>query len=223
MRSVRSLPPRRALAWHLWSSFCVVTLIACTGSAWATDPLLVITRVEEDWELVVAEPDVDSDAPQVTSVLSPFGHLESIYAAFEFNHRSQPEFTAGGLHVQVWNGEETLANRASNFTNKLEHSGETVRWTQVMELEGGTLHFEVANGSSTSWDEFGSGHSLRVSVESSLTTLAGYSSSVSVDNSGVGYAGNRVTSLTLKRVRRYLINNELLDEVTTPVVVHTNQ
>jgi len=222
MRSAGPLS-RRALVRHLLSSLFAVGLIAGAAPAWATDPALVITRVEEDWELVVAEPDIYSDAPQVTSVLSPFGHLESVYAAFEFNHRSQPQFTAGGVQVQVWNGEEPLANRPSEFTNKLQFSGETVRWTQVMELNGGQLHFEIANGSSTSWGEFGTGHSLRVSVASSLSTLSGYSSSVSVDSSGVGYAGNRVTSVTLKRVRRYLVNNDLLDEVTSPVVVHTNQ
>jgi hypothetical protein len=183
----------------------------------------VITRVEEDWEFVVHQPDLDTDAPQVTTVISPFGHLESLHAAFEFNHRSQPEFVPGGAQVQVWNGEEALGNKGSSFTSKLSHAGETVSWTQVMKLEDGQVQFKVASGNSTSWGTFGNWPWLRVSVDTSLTTLAGYSSSVSVDNSGVSYAGNRVTSLTLKRVRRYLANNELLDEVTTPVVVHSNQ
>jgi hypothetical protein len=64
---------------------------------------------------------------------------------------------------------------------------------------------------------------VRASVDTSLTTLAGYSSSVSIDNSGVGYAGNRVSSLKLRAVRRYLPGYQLLDEVTTPVVVHSNE
>jgi hypothetical protein len=218
MRHARSFTLRSAHLPRFFLPALTLALIACAPAAWAQE----ITRVEEDWELVVHDPDVATDAPQLSTVLSPFGHLESLYASFDFNHRSQPDFLAGGAQVQVWNGEQSLDRSNSNFTSKLQNAGETVTWTQVMKLHEGQLHFRVINGSSSSWGSFGNWPYLRVSVATSLSTLSDYDPAVSVDNSGVSYAGNRVTSLTLKRVRRYLANGELHDQITTPFVVHSN-
>ena len=222
MRRAHASTLRSVLVPRRYLPSLALAFLACTASALAADPAPQITRVEEDWELVVADPDVATDAPQVTTIISPFGHLESLYGAFDFNHRSQPDFVAGGAQVQAWNGEQLLTRSNSNFTSKLQNAAETVTWTQVMKLHDGYLQFKVTSGSSSSWGSFGNWPYLRANVATSLTTLADYDPAVSVDNSGVGYAGNRVTSLTLKRVRRYLATGELHDQVTTPFVVHSN-
>jgi hypothetical protein len=57
------------------------------------------------------------------------------------------------------------------------------------------------------------------SVHTSLSSLNAYNPDISVRNSGVTYAGNRVTSLVLKSVRRYLSNGQVLVD-DTPRSVH---
>src|SRR6185436_10546185 len=65
-------------------------------------PSNAVVAVEEDWELVVGEPDPDALAPQVTSVYSPVQNTDLLYAAIDFNHHSQFEFASGGIQLQVW-------------------------------------------------------------------------------------------------------------------------
>jgi hypothetical protein len=79
--------------------------------------------------------------------------------------------------------------------------------------------FEVSDGSSQTWGAFGGEGYLRAAVATDLTDLGGYDPGVSVENSGVGFAGNRVASLVLKRVRLYTAVG-LLAEVPLEHVVH---
>ena len=177
-----------------------------------------IVRVEEDWELVVGEPDSDSDAPQVTCAISPCGNTGLLYATFELNQQGLPTFTAGGLQLQVWDGEVSLSNRGFPNGAVLAQPGETVRWTQSMELDDGSLGFEITNGSSTTWGDFGGQGYLKASVNTTLTSLDAYDPAVSVKNSGVNYAANRVQSLVLKRIRVYTSAGEQVEDTDARVV-----
>jgi hypothetical protein len=97
---------------------------------------------------------------------------------------------------------------------------ETIKWTQVMRLEpGNNIVFEVTNGSSTTWGNFGDDGTLKITVVHPGVNLDGYSAEVSVANSGVGFAANRVASLVLKRVRIYTSTGQMTED-TTPRVVH---
>ena len=169
----------------------------------ADQPSNDVVRVEEDWELVIGDTDPDSCAPQVTSVMSPVADVNVAYAAFDINHHSQPSFRPGGLQLQVWNNNEPLLSDNDPEVDTLRHAGETIRWTQQMSLDNGVLTFAIVGGTSDTWGAFGGGERLRASVGTSLANFNGYNSSVSVANSGVGFAGNRVQSLVLKRVRKY--------------------
>jgi hypothetical protein len=177
-----------------------------------------IVRVEEDWELVVGAPDPDSAAPQVTCVISPLCHVGSLHAAFELNQQSLPAFDAGGLQLQVWNGEVPVSYRGFPNNSVMEQPSETVRWTQAMEVDNGTLTFEIVNGSSTTWGNFGGQGYLKVSISTTLTSLPAYRPSVSVNNSGVGYAANRVESLVLKRIRVHTSTGEVFEDTTERIV-----
>jgi hypothetical protein len=55
-----------------------------------------------------------------------------------------------------------------------------------------------------------------------LVNLNAYDPQVSVTNSGVGFAGNRVTSFVLKSVRWYS-EAGLVAELTTPTTVYPPQ
>jgi hypothetical protein len=177
-----------------------------------------VIRVEEDWELVVGDPDPDSCAPQVTSVMSPVADVNVAYAAFDINHHSQPSFRPGGLQLEVWNNNEPLLSDNDPEVDTLRHAGETIRWTQQMSLNDGVLTFAITGGTSDTWGAFGGGERLQASVGTSLANFNGYSSSVSVANSGVGFAGNRVQSLVLKRVRKYSAAGLISEDSSAKVV-----
>ena len=70
---------------------------ACVSAQTTTGTVM---RVEEDWALVVAEPDIDNNSPQVTCVISPLS-MASGYAAFDINYRTQPNYAAGGLQLHI--------------------------------------------------------------------------------------------------------------------------
>jgi hypothetical protein len=177
-----------------------------------------IIRVEEDWELKVATPDAASDAPQVTCLISPVHDVRSLHAAFELNQRSLPSFSPGGLQLQLWDGERPLVHVESAATGTLQQPEETVTWTHAMEISGGVLRFTVCGDSPATWGSFG-GEELQIEVPTSLVNLNQYDPAVSVSNSAVGYAGNRVNSLVLKRVRIFTATGESAEDAT-PRVVH---
>lgn len=178
-----------------------------------------ITRIEEDWEMVVAEPSPNSDAPQVTCAISPLPNMDSYGATFVVNSHEVPYFTAGGLQLQAWNGEELLASQHSPNQALLATPSEVIRWTQVMQKTAEGVEFQVVNGTSTTWDSFGGGDNLKIHIPAAIPNLNGYNSEVSVENSGVSYAGNRVQSLVLKKVRTYT-DQGLLAEDNNPKTVH---
>ncbi len=177
-----------------------------------------VAKVEEDWQLTIAEPSPDSDTPQVICVISPYSGASSVHATLEINHHTLPSYAAGGLQLQAWNY-ETYLTRNTAEQGLLATYGEVITWTTKMELVHGRLYFDV-NGSSTTWGQFGAGGDLRLSIPSPLTSLSSYSPLTSVDQSGIGYAANRVSSLVLKEVRYYNAANELLATDTTARFVH---
>ena len=135
----------------------VLFVVAVVPLVMAEDPVLSVVAVEEDWELVVQTPDPNSDAPQVTCVMSPVDNVDSIHAALDINHQSLPHFLAGGLQLQVWNGELAVSERKFPNGNIMSQENERVAWTQRMELSEGALVFEIRNGTSSTWGDFG-GH-----------------------------------------------------------------
>lgn len=202
-------------------SLAILLVLLWAGVAWAqSEPTIV--RVEEDWELVIGAPDPDTDAPQVSCAISPTGNLYGWHAALELNQQALPVYVAGGLQLQVWQGDVAASDRRFPNTAVLATPGEVIRWTQSMKLEGGNLTFEVTAGTSTTWGTFGGQGYLKATVATALSNLNGYSPAVSAANSGVSYAANRVQSLTLKRVR-YVTSTGQQTEDDTARVVHQQE
>ncbi len=203
--------------WRFRWFLVVVLLLGCASMASAqTGPSIV--RVEEDWEMVVGYPAPARNAPQIVTMISPLGHADSFHATLDLNYHSVPSYAAGGLQFEVWEGEVALLERRFPNQSLLETPGETVRWTQVMNLDGVALKFEIINGSSTTWGNFGGQGYLRDTVVTTLHDLNGYSPAVSVANSGVSFSGNRVQSLVLKRVRYHTASGEVTEDNTERVV-----
>ena len=196
-----------------------VAFLAGASPLSATPP---VVAVEEAWELQILKPDTSTNGPQITCVISPVDNTQHLYAAFELNHRTQPEYVAGGMRLQVWRWEYPVSQQKAPADELLHHEAETVRWTQRMELTDGRLCFEVIHGTSTTWGNFGGQGYLKLSTVTLLDDLNGYSPQVSADASGIGYAANRVAELVIKRVRLYSAEG-LIGTSTESVVVHRHE
>lgn len=180
----------------------------------STEP---IVRVEEDWGLVLNVPDDFVNSPQFHTVMSATSDTESFYAQVVWNYRETPDFAAGGLELQLWNGDD-LSQTKSGREDQLSMTTETVLWTQVLETNGGVLQFRVENGSSVTWGTFGSG--LQVTIPGGPPNLNNYSPEVSIRSSCVTYGTNRVDILAILSVRYYSASGLVAVDDTPKIVVY---
>lgn len=191
---VRALRNRRVV----WMSVGALVFLTLGPVAYGQGHLV---RVEEDWELKVATPDVDSNSPQVVCTMTPTQGLDDLYMTFEVNHRSDSYYVAGGVNLLVWRGERHMATRSTPNIAALASGGETITWTQSLEVKNGLLTFAIRNGHSATWGSFGGSETLKVATSTSLPDLNSYSPFTSTRHSGVTFASACVESLRLKRVR----------------------
>jgi hypothetical protein len=205
----------------LLCSLLFISFFAAGSQCLAQD--LQVVRVEEDWKMVLGEPEPQSVGPQVTCLISPVGNVDSLHAAFTLNHRGLPDFIPGGLQLQVWNDETPLLVKNFPDTSILSQTGETITWTQSMELEDGTLTFGILNGRSATWGNYGDDDNLKASVGTTLENLNQYDPSVSIKNSGIGFASNRVRSLVLVQVRLICSTGNILIDNTQRIVHQQDQ
>jgi len=178
---------------------CVGTMVFSSGGASGTEP--VITRIEEDWVLVVSNPSLAKAAPQLLNVISPVSNLSGTHAVLEINHNTQPEFSAGGLQIQAWNGETLVGHQRGLSVGSLRFENETLRYTLAMEIRDGKVTVEVINGQSDTWGQFGGQGDLKTQLVCPISDLSQYSPQFSAAQSRVGYGGPRVTSFYLDRAR----------------------
>jgi len=172
-----------------------------------------IVRVEEDWALQVNEPDEQLDSPQITNAMLPLGPNSNTVFFLDINHGSTPAYSAGGLQLRADQNGDCSESKRILAREKLNHSSETIKWTQVMIRQGNQLKFGIVSGQGNTWNSFGGSDSF-IDVTTSTGSLDGYRPADSLSNSGVVYAGNRVVSLTLLRVRLF---NSLGQMVEIPI------
>jgi hypothetical protein len=190
-------------------------LTISAGVALGQTPAPVADQVEEDWQLVIANPDLSGNGPQITTCMSPVGDSSAPFAALDFNYREFPVYLPGGIQIQVWSGSNVQATSSMNG-QLFNTPGETITWTQRMSVANGTVNYLVVNGQSVTWGAFPQGNGqLSVSYNTSATSMAGYNPSLSVANSGVTWESNLVTSMKLVQVR-YYSQGQLIATDTTP-------
>jgi len=179
-----------------------------------------VVSVEEHWELRISQPDSDRSAPQTTMVMSPTNNLEGVHYLFTLNHSTVPEYAPGGIQVQVWNGGELLQSKVAHDGITLDHGDEVVHWVQRISLQDGHLAFRLVDGHSETWGSFG-GDGLSLSASTSLQSLNGYRPGLSLTESQVGYAENRVVSLVLTKLVWVTEDGEV-HEQNAPIPVDTS-
>ncbi|MCC7290856.1 MAG: hypothetical protein IT449_02205 [Phycisphaerales bacterium] len=195
--------------WHARrarGSFLGLSAAFALGTAWIWpasallpegDPVL---RVEEDWELVLNEPDGETASPQFATVMSPHSDMNSYYAQTLWNYRETPDFVLGGIQLHSYRGAYLIRTRSVEY-RVLSSSAETILWTQALETNGVTLTYSVFDGTSTTWGTFG--RDMNISSSAGVSDLSGYDPAFSAANACVTFGSNRVDSLVLKRVRYY--------------------
>jgi hypothetical protein len=179
-----------------------------------------VVSIEEHWELQLGEPDIDRSSPQTTMVMSPQGDLGGTHFLFTLNHAPVPNYHLGGMQVQAWNGDDVVQEKTGSASNSLANANETVRWTQRMSLHDGVLTFQVVDGQSTTWPTFGADGDLSVSVSTSLYSLNSYRPAVSIGESQVSYAENRVGSLVLTKLV-WVTEDGTVHEQNAPIPIDT--
>ena len=198
-----------------------------TASAWVmlampstavTEPASEpIVRVEEDWRLVLNEPDHAVDAPQFHTVMSPYADLESVYMQATWNYWEQPDFESGGLQLQTWESDQSVADKGFFERQQLSTNTETITWTQVLDNNGEVLFFGIENAQSQTWGAFG-GENMKVHTDRHVSDLNGYRPEVSATNSWVTYGANRVDLLVITAVRYYGRSGLLYQDTTARVI-----
>jgi hypothetical protein len=207
------LPWNALQRWFV--GFFAVAVVAANASA------VEVVSVAEHWELQIGEPDTNRSSPQVSMTMSPTGNLEGIYFVFSLNHRSVPAYVPGGMQVQLWDGSSVLENLVGPTEALLSHNDETVAWVQKLSLHDGTVTFEVIDVTSQSWGNFGGDGQLQASTSLPLSNLNGYRPGLSLQEADVGYAGNRVRSLVLKKLVWTTSDGEQ-HELLAPIDVDTD-
>jgi len=168
-----------------------------------------IVRVEEEWRLSVGEPTVNSNGPQVSMVMSPWDDIDGDFFMFYINLRTAPDYQPGGAQIQHMYGDQVVAARDNPNDSLLDQDSELLQWTQVLSIEpNGETQFEIVNGTSKSWGGFGGLGHLKMRAQTGQVNLNTYRPQISLNQSGIGYAGNRVVSLILMRISWFTSDGE---------------
>lgn len=196
------------------TALAVAALLTLSTNAQAEQP---ITRIEEDWCIIVGAPSPEDQTPQLTCVMSSGHDLNAPHAVLEINHSTLPYYIAGGLQIQSWQGEHSLGYARFRETGRLHKVNEHIDFKMTMEVSNGVLKFEVLDGTSETWSVFGGQGYLKQVLSTSVNDLSQYSPSVSLRHSHIGFASHRVQSFVLKEVRYYsgtdLVRTESEDRV----------
>jgi hypothetical protein len=202
-----------SVSWSLCfkGALLLAVCLAAPAAAYQSGP---ITKVEEDWEIVISEPDTETNSPQICVVCTPTGSLQGKHAVFEINNLVLPQYYGGGLQFQTWNGTQAIGERHHDDFKTAATAGEVITFTTSMRVSEGHVSFRVKNGHSTTWGDFGNNNSLWLLHSTDLEDMSGYSTDASVHFSKVGFGGNRVSKFVLKEVR-YYSGSDLVSTDTT--------
>ena len=180
-------------------------VVACTLTS-AKDSIAaepVVYKVEEDWEMVVNEPDVANNSPQVTFFTSPSTGLDDSYFQLQMNYHADEDYSSGGFHVAAVDG-GVVQDEARSVTRKtLSTDDDRLRWTSVMAVIENKALFAVRDGYGQEWGEFGGPDYLVRIVPTPVPDLSKYHHQQSLDNVDIGFGKNRVSGITLKAVRLF--------------------
>lgn len=174
-------------------------------------------RIEEDWVVLVRNPDPETCAPQIVNMMSPDPINETSYGLFEINHGSSPHFLAGGIQVQALKHDQLISKQNANSTRTISRSYDRVSYTVSMKkTDDGQLVYQMKNGRSKTWGRFASAATdLKAAHTTDLDSLNQYVPTHSVKNTSVNVGAHRVELMAQQEVRWYDSDGKLIKQDTT--------
>ncbi|MDA7865043.1 hypothetical protein N9B39_01255 [bacterium] len=168
-----------------------------------------VYKVEEDWELVVNQPDASSNSPQITFFTSPSHLLEDSYFQLQMNYHAADDYSSGGFHVASVSDDQTVDDARSMTRKNLATNDDLIRWTSVMAVIDNRALFAVRDGYGREWGSFGGPDYLVRMVPSPVPDLSNYRYQESMKSVDIGFGRNRVSRITLKAVRLFYTNGHV--------------
>jgi hypothetical protein len=164
-----------------------------------------IVKIEEDWVIDIANPDPDADCPQIVTVFGPADPSVGTHAIFELNHGTLPDFSEGGMQLQVWFGDSLVGYRRQHAPAELYIGIERLTYTTVTEVVNRKVKLYVSNGQSLTWGEFGDTGTtaLKVELDTWRDHLNDWNTENAISHSRVVYGANRVNKFKRTAVRYY--------------------
>ena len=168
-----------------------------------------VYKVEEDWELVVNEPDPSNNSPQITFFTSPSHLSEGTYFQLQLNYHAADHYSSGGFHVASVIDYQMVDEARSKTRKNLATKDDVIRWTSVMAIINSRALFAVRDGYGREWGSFGGADYLVRMVPSPVSDLSHYRYQQSMDAVDIGFGRNRVSRITLKAVRLFYTNGHV--------------
>jgi hypothetical protein len=188
----------------------LVCLLSQTAAA-QTSPTLV--RVEEDWMLLVDEPDSLQSSPQILNVISPNQNLDGIFGMVQLNHRSDPNFNAGGQQVQTWVGPSLMGYASGTKTAVLSRTADRITYTVSMEQVSTGIRFQLKTGRSRTWGRF-AWTPVSVTVPTTNKDLSAYTPEFSAANTTVVLGAHRITAFYIDTTRKVYSDGSTVTDTT---------
>lgn len=162
-----------------------------------------VYKIEEDWELVVNEPDATNNSPQITFFMSPNHLLDDSYFQLQMNYHAADDYSSGGFHVAALMEDRAVDETRSATRKNLTTDDDCIRWTSVMAVINQSTWYAVRDGYGRDWGNFGGAGYLVRMIPGNSVNLANYRYQQSIENVDIGFGKNRVSRVTLKAVRRF--------------------
>lgn len=191
-------PLRADRVTQIARGLCVFFALA-PAIAQAESPRLFL--VEEDWELVINEPEAAINSPQIAFFLYPDATDENCYFQLQMNYAAEDGYSSGGFRVGAFSNELPVDEERSRVIETLAWDNDRISWTSAMAVFDGKLMYALKDGQGLQWGSFGGPEYLVEMDDQDLNALDHYSPQKSLESVDIGFGANRVASIKLKRVR----------------------
>ena len=115
-------------------ALAVLVAVVASGGLSAQSGSPDVYTVEEDWQVVVGDPQFNDNGPQITCTISP-ADMDTAYCAFDLNYHTQPDYQAGGMQLHTWDPTDPIEYANSPHTEVMETAAR-VRAQFIALLEG---------------------------------------------------------------------------------------
>ncbi|KAA5540021.1 hypothetical protein FYK55_22140 [Roseiconus nitratireducens] len=182
----------------LFGGICFAAMLCSSATAQETSPVFM---VEENWEMVINEPDVAINSPQVAFFLYPDADCSTCYFQLQMNYAAEAGYSSGGFRVGAFVDEQPVDDERSQIQQCLAWDGDTIRWTSAVAVFDGKVMMAVKDGFGWQWGAFGGPEYLVEMSGQDIHDLNHYTPETSAASVDIGFGKNRVASIHLKSVR----------------------